>query len=312
MEYKYIFGPVRSRRLGISLGVDMVQFKTCTLDCIYCECGATTQLTRERKEYAPAEDVISELDNYLSQNPKLDFVTFGGSGEPTLNSGLGQIVSYLKKNHPERKLALLTNSTFFHIPEVRKEVIPCDLILPSLDAVSDDVFDKINRPAAHVECAVLIEGLASLSREMKGQMWLEVFIVPGVNDTDEELKKFKDAVTRINPTRVQLNSLDRPGTCSWLTPATPQELSEIASRFQPLPVEIISRNLPETPLEALSDKESTLLSLLKRRPSTLEDLSVSIGTTINNVQKMISSLKPEAGITTKEVEGRIYFCVNSK
>lgn len=310
MEYKYLFGPVRSRRLGISLGVDLVQFKTCSLDCIYCECGATTQLTQERKSYVPTEEVIAELDNYLSLDPKLDYITFGGSGEPTLHSGLGRIISHLKKNYPERKLALLTNSTFFHLPDVRKEVLPCDLILPSLDAVSEDVFRKINKPAVEVDCAELIEGLVKLSEEFEGQMWLEVFIVPQINDTAEELEKFKEAITRINPTRVQLNSLDRPGTCSWLTPASPQELSAVAARFQPLPVEIISRNLPQTPLEALSDKESVLLSLLKRRPSTVEDLSVTTGTTINNVVKMISDLKSRIGIEEKEVDGRVYYCVS--
>jgi len=243
-RYRHLFGPVRSRRLGISLGVNMVPFKTCSLDCVYCECGATTVLTTERREYIPTGSIIAELDHYLDTNPQLDYVTFGGSGEPTLHSGLGVIINHLKKNYPQKKLALLTNSTLLYDSRLRADIVKCDLIVPSLDAVSDDTFYKINKPANSLDCAGIIKNLIELSnklKELKGEMWLEIFILPGVNDTDKEINLFKEAAAAINPARVQLNSLDRPGTCSGISAPTTAKLEEIAGKLAPLPVEIVSR-----------------------------------------------------------------------
>ncbi|MDR2577641.1 MAG: radical SAM protein [Chitinispirillales bacterium] len=238
--YKHIYGPIRSRRLGNSLGVDMMPLKTCSLDCVYCECGATTELTAQRREYVSADSIIEEIDAYLANNPPPDYVTFGGSGEPTLNSGLGRIINHIKQRFPKQKLALLTNSTLLNNRQLRDDILPCDLILPSLDAVSADVFRKINKPAASITCADIIDGLKALSSEYKGMLWLEVFIAPGINDTDGEIAQFKEVISQINPTRVQLNSLDRPGTCGTLTAAPPASLTKIANQLKPLPVEIVA------------------------------------------------------------------------
>ena len=146
MKYKHLFGPVPSRRLGLSLGIDPIPYKTCSFDCVYCECGATTKLTAARKEYIPVDEIISELDSFLSSNPTLDYITFSGSGEPTLNIGIGRVISYLKKNFSQYKIAVLTNSSLFSDPEVREELLLADVIMPSLDAVSENVFQKITDP----------------------------------------------------------------------------------------------------------------------------------------------------------------------
>ncbi len=238
---KHIYGPIRSRRLGNSLGVDMVPHKTCSLDCVYCECGATTVHTMERREYIDTDSIINEIDDYLSGSPPPDYVTFGGSGEPTLHSGLGRIIKHLKERFPSQKLALLTNSTLLGDRGLREEILPCDLILPSLDAVTDKVFREINVPVAGIDCAGIIDALIALSAEYHGQMWLEVFIAPGINDTDSEIVLFKEAIARINPARVQLNSLDRKGTCETLAPAPIELLDGIARRLEPLPVEIVAK-----------------------------------------------------------------------
>ena len=158
--YNYLFGPVPSRRLGISLGVDLVPHKTCSLNCIYCECGRTTNLTIERKAYVPTETVLAELKTFLEPKPKLDYITFSGAGEPTLHSGIGEIVKFLKTNFPNYKIALLTNGTLFYQPELIKEVKSIDLILPSLDAASDLVFRKLNRPFPKLHIETMIEELA--------------------------------------------------------------------------------------------------------------------------------------------------------
>jgi len=243
-EYKHIYGPVRSRRLGNSLGVDMVPHKTCSLDCVYCECGATTVFTTERKEYIPSDEIIAEIDRYLGNDKNIapDYVTFGGSGEPTLHSGLGRIIKHLKDRYPSQKLALLTNSTLLNDYHLRQDILLCDLILPSLDAVTEEVFRKVNVPVGAIRCVDVVDGLTALSSEYKGQLWLEVFISPGINDGDGEIAIFKDVITKINPTRVQLNSLDRPGTIGALSTASTKSLEEIARKFAPLPVEIVARN----------------------------------------------------------------------
>ncbi len=242
MNYKHLFGPVQSRRLGISLGIDLVGAKICSLDCVYCECGSTATLTLERQEYVRADAIIGELKDYLKSRPKLDFITFGGSGEPTLNTGFGRVVRFIKESYPEYPCALLTNGTLFYLPDVRRDALPFDLVLPNLDAVSNTAFARLNRPDMELDNGRIIEGLVAFRKEFKGPIWLEVFIVPGINDNDAELKLLKEAALKINPDRVQLNSLDRPGACDWVAPATGDHLRAIARSFAPLPVEIISRN----------------------------------------------------------------------
>ena len=307
MIYKYLFGPVRSRRLGLSLGVDLVPAKTCSLDCLYCECGKTDKLTIERKEYVPTAQVLSELEHYLSNNPGIDYVTFSGSGEPTLHTGLGKIIEYLKKNHSHLKIALITNSSFLHLAQVREEILSCDLILPSLDAVSEKVFREINRPDTSIECSTVIEGLRALSNVFKGELWLEIFIVPGVNDTEEELSLFKKEILSIKPSRIQLNSLDRPGTCESLKPADTFNMNRIARFFSGLPVEIVSRKFTVDSTEAFSGNEQSIMAILKRRPCTVEDLAVSSGLTINNVMEIINPLIIKKVIYARIVEHRVYY-----
>ncbi len=142
-----IFGPIPSRRLGISLGMDLVPFKTCSMDCIYCECGKTTDLTTVRKEYFPTARALEQIDAALDRHPNIDYITFSGTGEPTLHSGIGTIIAHIKKNYPQVKVCLLTNASSLTDPEVRRECAPVDLIVPSLDGSDEEEFRKVNRPA---------------------------------------------------------------------------------------------------------------------------------------------------------------------
>jgi len=311
MNYRYLFGPVQSRRLGVSLGVDMVMSTICSLDCVYCECGNTTNRTLVRKEYVPADAIIKELTDCLAQLPAIDFVTFGGSGEPTLNSGLGRIVRYLKREFPRYRCALLTNGTLLYLPEVRDEILPFDMVLPNLDAVSQSVFDVINRPSPGLDNERIIEGLIAFRREYRGAIWLEIFIVPGVNDTQAELSLLKAAATRIGPDRVQLNSLDRPGACDWVKPATAEHLESLAHFFAPLPVEIIARRICSGAQwkegEASPD---AILSLLARRPSTIEEISALTGLTINRAADVMRGLIADRSVIAQTVERRTFFRIS--
>jgi wyosine [tRNA(Phe)-imidazoG37] synthetase (radical SAM superfamily) len=308
VSYKHLFGPVASRRLGVSLGVDIMPSKVCNLNCIYCECGSTTALSAGRREWVPASEIIAELSGFLAQSPNLDVVTITGSGEPTLNTGLGTIITFLKKNYPRYATALLTNGTLFTLPGVRAAANLFDYVLPSLDAVSHAAFKKVNRPHGGLDNKKIIGGLARFSREYKGALWLEVFIVPGVNDSEKELVLLKKAIIEIGPDRVQLNSLDRPGACDSVIPASEKRLREIAAFFSPLPVEIISRRLiAPAKGPAGMELESAIVATLRRRPSTVEDLSSATGRPINDVTAVLSRLVKSNKTGTKTIKKRIFY-----
>ena len=211
----------------MSLGVDLVYHKLCSLDCVYCECGPTTELTSERKEYVPFDELTKELTHFFENNPDPEYITFSGSGEPTLNSRIGDVVDFIKSNYPKIPLALLTNGTLLNSEKVRKEILNIDLVIPSLDAASEISFQKINRPDNKLNTTQYIQGLVDFRNEYNGKMWLEVLIVPGYNDSLNDLDLLKDAFIRINPDIIQLNTLDRPGAVSGIRAATRAELQSI-------------------------------------------------------------------------------------
>lgn len=280
---KSVFGPIPSRRLGLSLGVDLLPFKTCPLDCIYCECGATTDHTFERKEYFPTASVIAEIDETLAKHPKMDYLTFSGVGEPTLHSGLGEIIRHVKTKWPNVKICLITNAVLLGDPGLQKELELLDLIMPSLDASSASEFETINKPVAGVTFESLMNALLSFRKNVKVTMWLEVFLVPDVNDSDESLARFAELLKQIGPDQVQLNSLDRPGVVDWIRVPTRERLEEIAGKLSALGVpdiEIISRVRP-APAEVKSAIDITtynelILKTVRSRPCTAEDIATAI------------------------------------
>lgn len=206
---KYIYGPVKSRRLGFSLGITLTPYKICTFDCVYCQLGATTEKTKERKEYLEVKEIIEELRGWLQNNSlqikTLNYITISGSGEPTLNLKTGEFISQIKKL-TSVPIAVITNSSLLNILSVRQELLAADLILPSLDAVNPEVFSKIDRPCQDIKVEDIIEGLVNLRKEFRGKIWLEVMLVKGLNDDIRQIKKLKGVIDRINPDKIQLNS----------------------------------------------------------------------------------------------------------
>ncbi|MFH1440967.1 MAG: radical SAM protein [Candidatus Omnitrophota bacterium] len=206
---KYIYGPIRSRRLGFSLGISLTPRKTCSFDCVYCQLGKTTHRTAERKEYLKIEEVLEEIKQWVKENPeevkKLDYMTFSGFGEPTLNTKFGQLILEIKKTAPV-KVAVITNSTFISEPSVRKELLNADLIVPSLDAIEQDIFEKVDLPAEGIKIEDIIDGLIKLRKEYNGKIWLEVMFIKGINDETGQIKKIKAVIDRINPDKIQINS----------------------------------------------------------------------------------------------------------
>jgi len=308
MKYRHLFGPVPSRRLGLSLGIDPIPYKTCTFDCIYCECGATTDLTKERRYYIPTDEIIQELDVFLESKPDLDYVTFSGSGEPTLNKGIGKIISHIKDRYPEYKVAVLTNSSLFSDKEVRKELFHADLVMPSLDVVSENTFSKINRPVSGIKIDEIIEGLIAFRKEFSGKIWLEVFIVPGINDTKGEIEKLHNVLEKINADEVQLNSLDRPGTVDWVQPATREYLESIRSKLSRVPVIVIGGYEKREKVRQFNTEiEAQILSTIYRRPCTTEDLSEILGLHVSEVNKYLDTLMGHNKIVPVRKSRGIFF-----
>ncbi len=308
--YKYLFGPVPSRRLGMSLGVDLIPKKVCSLDCVYCEVGKTTKLTIERKEYVLYDKVIAELQEFMKDKPELDFITFSGSGEPTLNSRIGDVLKFIKENYPEIKIAVLTNGTLLYDKNVRNELMQADVILPSLDAVSQVVFDKIDRPNPNLNIENYIKGLVSLRNEYKGKIWLEILILKGYNDSKEELLKLKEAIVKINPDSVQLNTLDRPGTVVDLKALSHSELQEIVDLWQLPNVEIIASPPKREKVKSYrKDTETAILETIVRRPCTLDDLHNILGIHVNEINKYLGVLEEKNKIS-KKVQERGFFYIS--
>ncbi len=295
--YKYLFGPVPSRRLGMSLGVDLVPKKVCSLDCVYCEVGKTTKLTLERKEYVPFEKITAELNHYFEHNPDPDFMTFSGSGEPTLNLRIGDVIQFIKQKKPDIPIAVLTNGTLLFDQQVRDELKVADVVLPSLDAATAAVFQKINRPPETLTLNRYLQGLIEFRKEFTGKIWLEVLILPGFNDSDQELQELRKVIQQIKPDSVQINTLDRPGTEANLRGATRAKLSRVVDFLNLDNVMIIAATAKRKNIQSYrSNAEATILETIARRPCTLEDLEQILGMHRSEINKYLDVLDAEEKI----------------
>lgn len=311
--YNYLFGPVPSRRLGMSLGIDLIPKKVCTLNCVYCEVGKTSKLTLDRKEYVKSSIIKEEITHYFNNNPDPDYITFSGSGEPTLNSHIDEIIQFIELTKPDIPLAVLTNGTLLFDKNVRKAIENVAVVLPSLDAATDLVFKRINRPHKGLSIEQYIEGLVDFRKTFKGKIWLEVFILPTYNDSKKELTALKNAICKINPDLVQLNTLDRPGTVKNLRGATREELQHIVDLWQLSNVEIIAASQErKNTLAYREDTETAILETIARRPCTLDDLSKILGVHINEINKYLDVLSAENKIESVEQQRGIFYQLKEK
>ncbi len=229
--YKFLKGPIKSRRLGSSLGIDLLPRNICSENCIYCECGPTEVLTAERKEYVQTEKVIAELEEKLSQQPACDYITFSGRGEPTLHEDIGEIIDFITTEFPSYRIAVLTNSTLLKCAGVRGELMKADLIVPSLDASRESTFQEVCRPAGGIYLEDIEKGIKLLSEEFYGKIFLEILLMPGINDSPREIEGFKRIIHQIDPDRIDLNSVDRPPVESNAAGMTKKRLQSIARKL---------------------------------------------------------------------------------
>ncbi len=323
----YIFGPVNSRRLGRSLGVDLLHKKICTLNCIYCEVGATARLTCERAEYTPTQDIISEIDTYCQNKDRvaeLDFITVTASGEPTLHSAFGEIITHLKKS-TAKPVAVLTNGTTLHDPKIRQETALADVVIPSLDSALPKGFRKIDRPASCLDLRQIIEGLVTFSHQYEGKLWLEILFVQGINDSEEEVLALRQVADRMRIDRIQLNTVARPPLESFARPLDKQRMSSIARQFQESdparPVDLLAfqatqTDAPKEQNKLFLDPEHDIdqqtfvikvIEMLKRRPCTVADINRTFHLgSANKVEQLLETLVQD-GLIQKRTHGDILY-----
>lgn len=309
MKYKHLFGPVASRRLGISLGIDLIPHKTCNFNCIYCECGENPPLFNERKEYVGVDEVLSELKDYLKENPRPQYITFSGSGEPTLNSGIGRLILEIKKL-TDIKVCVITNSSTLMFEDVRKELMNADLIMPSLNGVFESSYLKIDRPNTNLKLLDIIDGLKKFSNEFTGDIFLEIFMIDGINDSQEELNEFLKVIKELKVSKVQLNSLDRPAPVSWVKAMDMDKLESIKDFFRShgINAEIIKKYKSKHEYKAYSQNhEELILNLLGVRATTFDEILEVTGLEREVLGNYLDILLKEGTVKSSMENGNIYY-----
>jgi wyosine [tRNA(Phe)-imidazoG37] synthetase (radical SAM superfamily) len=300
---KYVFGPVPSRRLGRSLGVDLVPFKTCTYDCIYCQLGRTTCKTIERKERVPLGAVLEELDRRLGSRP--DYITLSGSGEPTLFSRLDELIAAIK-SRTQIPLAVLTNGSLLWMDEVQRELLDADMVIPSLDAGGAEVYRLVNRPHEVISFERMLGGLISFRRRFHGKFWLEVFLIGAYTTSSDELAGIRRCVELIKPDRVQLNTATRPPAESYAVPVSEDRLRAIANTFAP-PAEVIGEYQEGGHVSDLTVGRQEILALVERRPCSVQDIAEGLGMPSPEVAKHLESLLADGLVGVTWGAGRPYY-----
>ncbi len=307
---KYIFGPVVSRRLGVSLGLDIIPYKTCTLDCIYCECGKTTNKTIKRKPYVKAVDILKELKACLKKIKNLDYITLAGSGEPTLNSEIGILINEIKQI-TDIPVVVLTNGTLLYQEKVRKDLLNADLIIPSLDGVQSGTFLKIDRPHKHLNISEIIKGLIQFRKIFKGLIWLEIFFVQDINDQEIEIEKMIDTINKIYPDKVQLNTIDRPPTESFAYPEEDKKLWNIYNKFlnHGINAEIIKPvKVKKCVLQPEQENiKRQIINLIKRRPETAQHISFYLSIQMPYVNKILRELEEGSIVQRVNLQNKFYY-----
>lgn len=284
--YRHLFGPVPSRRFGRSLGVDLTPMKTCTFDCVFCQLGRTTAKTCERKAYVPVDDVLDELDHWLCTDGQADYVTLSGSGEPTLHTQFGKVLDFLK----QRKVpsVLLTNGSLLSLPEVRRDAGLADVVKVSLSAWDQDSFEWVNRPHSSLRIDGLVQGQRTFRLGYKGQLWLEVVLLFGINARPADVAKIAALANTVQPDRIHLNTAVRPPAEVFASPLSPTRLNDLCPLFAPT-AETITESL-QCRTTAMRASEATILALLQRRPCTIEQVADGFNLHINEAAKYLGDL----------------------
>jgi len=300
----YIFGPVPSRRLGLSLGVDLIPPKTCTFDCLYCQVGKTTCKTIETDPYVPVQEVLAELEQSLERT-RPDTITLAGSGEPTLNSQIDQVIARIKKV-TDIRVAILTNGSLFWREDIRERISGADILIPTLSTVFEETFRSIHRPHQGLNLPVIIDGLKVMRRSFRHSIFLEVVLLAGFNDSDREIEGLDRVIREISPDKIQLNTVVRPPSDSRAISLDKQRLENIKDFFGEK-AEIIAH----APLRQKGGQYDSLvnavLEMAKRRPVSAVDIANVLDVSLEEVEALIKGLLIKGKICEQRHGGEVFY-----
>jgi wyosine [tRNA(Phe)-imidazoG37] synthetase (radical SAM superfamily) len=302
---RFVYGPVASRRLGFSLGVDIIPFKTCTLDCVYCQLGSAGRTTVRRRSWFPPEAILAQIKAAIDSGQRIDVITFSGSGEPTLSRDLGFLIRSIKKM-TGIPVAVLTNGTLLGRRDVRRDLAAADIVGPSLDAVPAALFRRVNRPHASLDNRKVIDGLVRFRDEFAGEIRLEIMLVKGVNDSPAAIEAVKKAVVRIRPDRIELNTVVRPPADRRAGALSAASLAGIRARLGPK-AEVVASFAKRKQAPASGDLDRAILVTVGRRPQTAADIAAALGRHRDEVLKALSRLLARGRIRRRDHGGKAYF-----
>ncbi|KAF5413391.1 MAG: 7-carboxy-7-deazaguanine synthase [Candidatus Methanophagaceae archaeon] len=270
-----VYGPVPSRRLGRSLGVNPIPFKTCNYSCVYCQLGRTTRMTNQRKDFFLPEELLNEIKRVIeveSSHSKIDFVTFVGEGEPTLCKSLGWLIRKTKEI-ADIPIAVDTNGSLLYREDVRNDLSQADVVMPSLDAGTVETFRKINRPHRGLDFKAVVEGLERFRRDYNGEIWVEVMLVKGLNDTERELKALKSRLEKIEPNRTYINVPIRPPAEPWAVPPD-KDAIRLANAIlsDANVVDITEEETGDFSIDGFTNPEDAILAIIRRHPMRAEQV----------------------------------------
>ena len=304
-NYKYLFGPVPSRRLGRSLGIDVTPFKTCSFDCVFCQCGCTTEFITDRGEFVPFDEVCAEIEQWLADDGHAETITFAGSGEPTLYSRLGDLISFIKEK-TDIPVIVLTNGTLLHRSEVREEAARADIVKVSLSAWDEHTYKKINRPAPGLTFEMLVIGGRDFRAEFSGQLWLEVFLIDGVNAERGQVEEIAAIAREIAPDRIHLNTAVRPPAEATVRPVAREKLEALCDCFTPR-AEVIA-TFEAAPAEVTGELNAdSLVCLIHRHPATAAQLAALAGADAEAVRAALAPLVEEGSLQIEERDGEMWY-----
>jgi wyosine [tRNA(Phe)-imidazoG37] synthetase (radical SAM superfamily) len=303
-SYRYIFGPVPSRRLGLSLGIDLTPLKTCNSDCIFCQLGCTVRRTVRRTEYVPTADVIAEIQDWLAQGRRVDHITLAGSGEPTLHSRFGDVLAFVRANSCI-PAALLSNGMLFYRPDVREAAAEAALVKLTLSAWDQPSFERLHRPHPSLRFDRMIEGYRKFRAQYRGELWIEVFLARGVNSAVDQVRRIAAIAQTIAPDHIHLNTAVRPPAEASVGAVAAGRLEELAALFSPVAEVVAEFRAPSVAGRAVD--EHAVMALLRRHAATLPEMQSVLGGEAGQLTRLVRRLLRAKRIRSDARNGRLYY-----
>lgn len=302
--YRHLFGPVPSRRLGLSLGLDLLNDQTCSFDCVFCEVGKTRDLTIDRREYVAPSEILDELESWVSAGGRADYITLAGRGEPTLNTGFGEVIRGARKI-TQTPVAMLSNGSLFFIEDVRNNARDADVVKLSLGAWNQESMERLNRPCKELQFERIVEGYGIFRSIFKGELWIEVLLVEGINDHVEGVEQIAEIVSGIGPDRVHINTVVRPPAERSAHGVGFEKMEVFAKLFDPVAEVVVSS-------KGLRGDSTSVKEMLLRRPCTLSDMFKVTGISSDSLIKLLELHRADWGIVSRNVGGETYYLIETR